>query len=202
MAVTAESVAEVCRRAKAAALILPGVPTAAKDEALTVLARLLRERTGDILAANLVDLQRGREAGLDEALIDRLSLDEERIEAMAFGVEAVIALADPVGELIEERTLASGLEMEQGRVPIGVIAVVYEARPNVTVDAAALCLKSGNAVGPARIELRRRARTPSWPSWSARRSPRRGFPRGPSKPSPAAGTRSSASWRARSDSST
>ena len=145
MAVTAESVAEVCRRAKAAALVLPGVPTAAKDEALTVLARLLRERTGDILAANLVDLQRGREAGLDDALLDRLGLDEERIEAMAFGVEAVIALADPVGELLEERTLASGLEMEHRRVPIGVIAIVYEARPNVTVDAAVLCLKSGNA---------------------------------------------------------
>ncbi len=145
MAVTTESVADVCRRAKAASLVLPGIPTAAKDEALSALARLLRERTGDILAANLVDLQRGREAGLDEALVDRLSLDEARIEAMAVGVEAVIALTDPVGELLEERTLSSGLEMEHRRVPIGVIAIVYEARPNVTVDAAALCLKSGNA---------------------------------------------------------
>jgi glutamate-5-semialdehyde dehydrogenase len=145
IAVTAETVTEICRRAKAAALILPAVPTAAKDEALSILARLLRERTGEILAANLVDLERGREADLDDALIDRLRLDEDRIEAMAVGVEAVIALDDPVGELLEQRTLESGIEMEHRRVPIGVIAIVYEARPNVTIDAAALCLKSGNA---------------------------------------------------------
>jgi glutamate-5-semialdehyde dehydrogenase len=145
MAIAAESVTDICRRAKAAALILPGVSTADKDEALTNLARLLRERSGDILAANLVDLQRGREAGLDDALIDRLSLDDARVEAMAVGVEAVIALDDPVGELLERSTLESGIEMEHHRVPIGVIAIVYEARPNVTIDAAALCLKSGNA---------------------------------------------------------
>ncbi len=145
MAVTAESVTEICRRAKAASLVLPGVQTPAKDQALTALARLLRERAGDILAANLVDLQRGREAGLDDALVDRLSLDDARVEAMAVGVEAVIGLEDPVGELLEKRTLESGIEMEHRRVPIGVIAIVYEARPNVTVDAAALCLKSGNA---------------------------------------------------------
>jgi glutamate-5-semialdehyde dehydrogenase len=145
MAVTAESVTEICRRAKAAALILPAVPTAAKDEALSTLAALLRTRTGEILAAILVDLERGRETGLDDALIDRLKLDEDRIEAMAVGVEAVIALDDPVGELLDQRTLESGIEMEHRRVPIGVIAIVYEARPNVTIDAAALCLKSGNA---------------------------------------------------------
>jgi glutamate-5-semialdehyde dehydrogenase len=145
MAVAAESVADVCRRAKSAALILPGVSAEAKNEALTTLARLLRDRTGDILAANLVDLQRGREAGLDAALVDRLSLDDPRVEAMAVGVEAVIGLEDPVGELLEKRTLESGIEMEHRRVPIGVIAIVYEARPNVTIDAAALCLKSGNA---------------------------------------------------------
>ncbi|HET6832183.1 MAG TPA: glutamate-5-semialdehyde dehydrogenase [Solirubrobacterales bacterium] len=145
MAITAESVTEVCRRARAASLILPAVPTAAKDEALSALARLLRERTGEILAANAIDLENGREAGLDEALLDRLRLDEERIEAMAVGVEAVIALDDPVGELLERRTLESGIELEHRRVPIGVVAIVYEARPNVTIDAAALCLKSGNA---------------------------------------------------------
>ncbi len=145
MAIAAQSVTDVCRRARAASLILPGVATADKDAALTALARLLRERSGEILAANLVDLQSGREAGLDEALIDRLTLDDDRIEAMAAGVEAVIALEDPVGELLEKRTLESGIEMEHRRVPIGVVAIVYEARPNVTVDAAALCLKSGNA---------------------------------------------------------
>lgn len=145
MAIAAESVTEVCRRARAASLILPGVATADKDAALTALARLLRERTGEILDANRIDLDAGRDAGLDDALIDRLRLDPERIEAMAVGVEAVRALDDPIGELLERRTLESGIEMEHRRVPIGVIAIVYEARPNVTIDAAALCLKSGNA---------------------------------------------------------
>ena len=145
MATTAESVLDLCRRARAASLILPSVPTAAKNEALAGTARLLRERTGEILAANAEDVERGREGGLDAALIDRLSLDPGRIEAMAAGVEAVMELPDPVGEEIERKTLASGIEMEHLRVPIGVIAIVYEARPNVTVDAAALCIKSGNA---------------------------------------------------------
>ncbi len=145
MAIAAESVTDICRRAREAALRLPSVSTAEKDEALGVVARLLRERTADILEANRTDLDRGVAAGLDAALIDRLRLDESRIEAMAVGVEAVIALPDPVGELIEERTLESGIRMEHRRVPIGVVAIVYEARPNVTIDAAALCLKSGNA---------------------------------------------------------
>jgi glutamate-5-semialdehyde dehydrogenase len=145
MATTTETVSAVCRRARAASLILPGAPTADKDAALTGLARLLRERTDEILDSNRVDLDAGRDAGLDDALIDRLRLDPERIEAMAAGVEAVRALDDPVGELLEGRTLESGIEMEHRRVPIGVVAIVYEARPNVTIDAAALCLKSGNA---------------------------------------------------------
>jgi len=145
MAVAAESVVDLCRRARAASSVLPSVLTEAKNEALANAARLLRERTGEILAANLTDLERGRESGLEAALIDRLSLDATRVEAMAAGVEAVMALPDPVGEVIERRTLPSGIEMEHRRVPIGVIAVIYEARPNVTVDAAALCLKSGNA---------------------------------------------------------
>ena len=145
MAITAESVTEVCRRASAASLALPAVATADKDAALTALARLLRERTGEILDVNRVDLDNGRQAGLDDALIDRLRLDAERVEAMAVGVEAVRALDDPIGELLERRTLESGIELEHRRVPIGVVAIVYEARPNVTIDAAALCLKSGNA---------------------------------------------------------
>ena len=124
---------------------LPSVSAATKDEALAITARLLRERTAEILEANSTDVERGESAGLDGALIDRLTLDEARIEAMAVGVEAVIALPDPVGETIEQKTLPSGIEMEHLRVPIGVIAIVYEARPNVTIDAAALCLKSGNA---------------------------------------------------------
>ena len=145
MAVTTESVTAICRRARAASLLLPNVPTEVKDEALRITARLLRERTEEILEANGTDLERGEAAGLDAALIDRLRLDEARIEAMAVGVEAIIALPDPVGEVIDRRTIEGGVELEHLRVPIGVVAIVYEARPNVTIDAAALCLKSGNA---------------------------------------------------------
>ncbi|MFN8151175.1 MAG: glutamate-5-semialdehyde dehydrogenase [Solirubrobacterales bacterium] len=145
MAVTTESVTAICRRARAASLLLPSVPAEVKDEALQITARLLRERTAEILDANATDLERGEAAGLDAALIDRLRLDEARIEAMAVGVEAIIALPDPVGEVIDRRTIEGGVELEHLRVPIGVVAIVYEARPNVTIDAAALCLKSGNA---------------------------------------------------------
>ena len=140
MAVTTESVTAICRRARAASLLLPSVPTEVKDEALRITARLLRERTEEILEANGTDLERGEAAGLDAALIDRLRLDEARIEAMAVGVEAIIALPDPVGEVIDRRTIEGGVELEHLRVPIGVVAIVYEARPNVTIDAAALCL--------------------------------------------------------------
>ncbi len=145
MAVTTESITEICRRARAASLRLATASTEAKDDALRRAAALLRERTAAILEANSTDVEAGRDAGLDDALIDRLSLDPERVEAMAVGLEAIIELADPVGELVAERTIQEGVELEQVRVPIGVVAIVYEARPNVTIDAAALCLKSGNA---------------------------------------------------------
>jgi glutamate-5-semialdehyde dehydrogenase len=145
MAVATESITEICKRARSASLVLASTPTAARDDALLRAASLLRERIDEILTANVSDVEGGREAGLDAALIDRLSLDTDRIEAMAVGLEEIAALPDPVGELIERKTLASGLELEHRRVPIGVIAIVYEARPNVTIDAAALCLKSGNA---------------------------------------------------------
>jgi glutamate-5-semialdehyde dehydrogenase len=145
MAIAAESVVDICTRARGAALLLPSISTADKNEALEATARLLRERTAEILEANADDVERGRAAGLDPALLDRLGLDEGRIEAMAVGVEAIVALPDPVGELIEQKTLPSGIRMEHRRVPIGVVAIAYEARPNVTIDAAALCLKSGNA---------------------------------------------------------
>jgi len=145
MAVATEPIAEICRRARGAALQLAGASTEVKDDALRRAAALLRARIDAILDANAGDVAAGLEAGLDPALIDRLSLDRERVEAMAVGLEAVIALPDPVGETIERKTLESGVELEQVRVPIGVVAIVYEARPNVTIDAAALCLKSGNA---------------------------------------------------------
>jgi len=146
MAVTAESVVDLCRRARAASHDLPTVPGEVKDEALRRTADLLRERTPEILAANLTDLERGREDNLPASLVDRLSLDATRVEAMAVGVEAVIALPDPVGEVRQERTLPNRIHLVQVSVPIGVVAVFYEARPNVTIDAAALCVKSGNAV--------------------------------------------------------
>jgi glutamate-5-semialdehyde dehydrogenase len=100
----------------------------------------------EILEANAVDLENGRASGLDAALLDRLALDDERVMQMAQGVRDIIALDDPVGEEIESRRLPNGLELRKVRVPIGVVAIIYEARPNVTVDAAALAIKSGNAV--------------------------------------------------------
>ncbi|MDX6616475.1 MAG: glutamate-5-semialdehyde dehydrogenase [Solirubrobacterales bacterium] len=145
MATTATPVAEVCRAAKAAALRLAVATTEAKNAALVEIAGRIEARKAEILEANAADVEAGREAGLDDALIDRLLLDDERIAGMAEGVRQIVALPDPVGEVIEEKTLENGLRFRTERVPIGVIAIVYEARPNVTVDAAALCLKSGNA---------------------------------------------------------
>ncbi len=142
----AASVEEVCRAAKRAARELAQIDTDRKDEALRAIARALRERSQEILAANALDMAAGREAGLGEALLDRLALDETRVEGIARAVEQIVALADPVGEAIEGRRLRNGLDVRKVRVPLGVIAVVYEARPNVTIDATALCLKSGNAI--------------------------------------------------------
>jgi glutamate-5-semialdehyde dehydrogenase len=110
------------------------------------MADALVAHTDDILAANADDIARGRESGLTEALIDRLSLDEKRVGAMADGLRQVAGLPDPVGEVIRGSTLPNGLQLKQIRVPLGVVGIIYEARPNVTVDAAGLCLKSGNAV--------------------------------------------------------
>jgi glutamate-5-semialdehyde dehydrogenase len=146
MATRTQSITEVCARAKRAARDLAILETATKDAALSAIAAELEARTDEILEANAGDLEDGRAAGLDAALLDRLSLDEDRVRAMAEGVRDIVALPDPVGEELESRTLASGLELRKVRVPLGVVAIVYEARPNVTVDAAALCIKSGNAV--------------------------------------------------------
>ena len=126
--------------------MLARLDRAPKDACLNDLADRLESRTGEILEANASDLAAGREAGLDEALIDRLAMTQARIAGMATGVREVAQLPDPVGEVVETSTLQNGLEVSKQRVPIGVIGIVYEARPNVTVDAAALCLKSGNAV--------------------------------------------------------
>jgi glutamate-5-semialdehyde dehydrogenase len=146
MAVTTTTVAESCAAAKRAARALASAPRAAKDAALEATARLLEERAEEIIAANEGDLADERAAGLSEALRDRLTLTRARIAAMAEGVRAVEALVDPVGEQLEHKTLESGLDLLKVRVPLGVIAVVYEARPNVTIDCAALTIKSGNAI--------------------------------------------------------
>jgi len=126
--------------------VLAGASSEAKDVALAATGRLLGERVGEILEANAADLADERAAGLSEALRDRLTLTEERVAAMADGVRAVAALPDPVGEELERKALASGLDLQKVRVPLGVIAVAYEARPNVTIDCAALTIKSGNAI--------------------------------------------------------
>jgi len=146
MAVTTTTVAESCAAARKATRTLASASSETKNQALGAIARLLEERTAEIVEANAVDLADDRAAGLTEALRDRLALTPERVEAMAAGVRAVADLDDPVGEQLEHRTLASGLDLRKIRVPLGVVAVVYEARPNVTIDCAALTIKSGNAI--------------------------------------------------------
>ena len=146
MATKAKDVAELCAAAHDAAPQVAASSREVRDGALEAIAAGLEADVDGILEANGADLDAGREAGLSDALIDRLALDPERISAIAAGARAVAALEDPVGELLEERVLPNGLELRKVRVPLGVVAVVYEARPNVTIDSAALCLKAGNAV--------------------------------------------------------
>jgi glutamate-5-semialdehyde dehydrogenase len=146
MASTALSIAETCAAAKRASRTLATLGSDVKDAALHAIADALMQSTGQILQANARDLEAGERNGLSDALLDRLALDERRIAAMALGVRTIAALPDPVGEVVDGSTLPNGLALRRVRVPLGVIAVVYEARPNVTIDAAALCLKSGNAV--------------------------------------------------------
>ena len=140
------TVSDVCRAARDASRALAALDTQTKDAALEAVAAALAERRDEILEANARDVEAGLQAGLAPALLDRLALDPARVEAMAEGVRRIAALPDPVGEVVEGRRLPNGLDVRRVRVPFGVVAVVYEARPNVTIDAAALCLKSGNAV--------------------------------------------------------
>jgi glutamate-5-semialdehyde dehydrogenase len=139
-------VLEACRRARTAAAGLAPLSRAVKDAALLAMADALEARSAEVLAANALDVEAGREAGTTEALLDRLALTPERVTAMADGLRHVASLPDPVGEVVRGSTLANGLELRQVRVPLGVVGIVYEARPNVTADAAGLCVKSGNAV--------------------------------------------------------
>lgn len=139
-----QAVLAIAARAREAAAELAPLGRAAKDAALLAMADALDDAVEVILAANLLDVRAGREAGLSEALVDRLALDAGRVAAMAQGLRDVAALPDPVGEVLRGYTQPNGLEIRQLRVPFGVIAMIYEARPNVTVDATALALKSGN----------------------------------------------------------
>jgi glutamate-5-semialdehyde dehydrogenase len=146
MATTTPTVHEVCVAAKDASHVLARTDRAAKDACLRDLAERIEARDAEILEANTADVEAGREEELTEALIDRLTLTEARIGDMATGVREIAGLEDPVGEIAESWTLPNGLRVQKQRAPLGVIGIVYEARPNVTIDAAALCLKSGNAV--------------------------------------------------------
>ncbi len=140
------SVREQGQRAKKAATVLATASRATKDAALRAMADALVARTPEIVEANADDVARAREAGTPDHIIDRLRLDAARVEAMADGLRDVAGLPDPVGEVVRGTVLPNGLELRQVRVPLGVIGIIYEARPNVTADAAGLCLKAGNAV--------------------------------------------------------
>jgi len=136
----------IARRAQAAAPQIATATRATKDAALHALADALVARAADIVAANAEDLERGRQSGMSAGLLDRLTLTDERIAKIADALRELAALPDPVGEVVRGSTLPNGLRLTQTRVPMGVVGMIYEARPNVTVDAAGLGLKSGNAV--------------------------------------------------------
>jgi glutamate-5-semialdehyde dehydrogenase len=146
MATTAQSVAEVCAGARRASRALAQLDTTTKNAALAAMADDLERRAPEILDANARDMEAGEQAELHSGLLDRLQLTEERLAGIASDVRSIAALPDPVGQTIEGFRLANGLDVRRVRVPLGVVAVVYEARPNVTVDCSALCLKSGNAI--------------------------------------------------------
>jgi glutamate-5-semialdehyde dehydrogenase len=146
MAIAAESVADICAQAQRASRELAKLDTATKNAALEAMAAALEDRTDEVLEANARDMEAGEQAGLDSGLLDRLKLTDKRLAGIAADVRSIVALPDPVGETIDGHRLENGLDVRRVRVPLGVVAVVYEARPNVTVDCSALCLKSGNAI--------------------------------------------------------
>src|SRR5262245_18275027 len=133
------------REAKAAPRVLAIAPAELKNRALSAMASAIRNGKKDILAANAEDMKDGKAAGLTGSFLDRLELNDKRIEGMAEGLDVVRALPDPVGKVTESWTRPNGMTIERVRVPLGVVGVVYESRPNVTADAGALCLKAGNA---------------------------------------------------------
>jgi glutamate-5-semialdehyde dehydrogenase len=146
MATTATSVRDICAAARDASRVLATLGSEVKAGALEAIAAAIEDRVEEILEANAQDVEAGQAGGLADALIDRLRLTEHRVADMASGLRTIAALPDPVGEAIDGFRLPTGLDVRKVRVPLGVVAVIYESRPNVTIDAAALCLKSGNAV--------------------------------------------------------
>ncbi len=141
-----EAMAQLGADAKAASAVLAHAPTAQKDKALSEAATAITDRMDAILAANEADMDAAEKRGLSSAMLDRLKLTDERVEAIAEGVRAIVSLPDPIGAVMTEWTRPNGLAFQRVRVPLGVIGIIYESRPNVTADAGALCLKSGNAV--------------------------------------------------------
>lgn len=141
-----QMVVSLCQAAKKAARVVARTPTPVKNQALRAAATQLRQNSGPLLAANLQDVETGRKNGLSSAMLDRLTLTEARIDAMAKGLELIADIPDPVGETISQWRRPNGLEIGQVRIPLGVVGVIYESRPNVTADAAGLALKAGNAV--------------------------------------------------------
>ncbi len=139
-------VEQLCVAARNASRVLATLPRARKDEALMAVAEALDRRSAEILAENREDVRLARENRLPDAMVDRLLLDEDRLKDISASVRALAAFPDPIGQIVDGWRLENGLELRKVRVPLGVVAVVYEARPNVTVDAACLCLKTGNAV--------------------------------------------------------
>ena len=146
MAVQTRSVVEICASAKEASRVLARLDSATRNAALEAIAVALERRVDEIVEANAQDLAAGREADIGDALLDRLKLTPERVAGIARGVRDIAALPDPVGEVLDGFRLANGLDVRKVRVPLGVVAVVYESRPNVTIDCTALALKSGNAI--------------------------------------------------------
>ncbi|MFA7280701.1 MAG: glutamate-5-semialdehyde dehydrogenase [Sterolibacterium sp.] len=140
-----ESMEQLGRAARQASREMAKATTGAKNDALLAMARQIRARTVELLAANAADVEEARSGGLEAAMIDRLTLTAKGVEAMALGLEQVATLPDPVGEITDLKRRPSGIQVGKMRVPLGVVGIIYEARPNVTADAAALCLKSGNA---------------------------------------------------------
>ena len=137
---------DIGRRARDASRAMARASSEQKNQALLHIAKIVREKATEIAAVNQIDVERAKSNGSDAAFVDRLTMTPKTIETMALGLEQIVSLADPIGKITQLQRQASGIELGQMRVPLGVIGIIYESRPNVTIDAAALCLKSGNAV--------------------------------------------------------